>query len=465
MHRFLLISICLFFILVGNPALCRAQDVLSLETIINRALEANIGILDSQDSIRRADLQLTSAEADFELKILPGAGVGFTGGDDDSDRSRVNLEVTLQKRLEYGTQVSLTPGVYRSDGEYKSQARMRVVQPLLRGLNREFNLSGIDASRFDQRTARRQHYQKEVETVLSAVQRAYEVIRQRELSVLQEESAQRLLHHVEAAAIKEPMGLVSAIDLYRARIQANQAQEELLRSREAYSDALDALKAFLSVPLEREIAVEAPLTFDHLEIDLDEMVSFALTSRIEMEQAEDAISETRRRSRVAREDTKPELNIEVSFTRSGAATRSFPGDFPSDNAWGISLGSTTDIQRTSQRAAFEESLLSIRSVVRQQTNIRDEVTNQVKREARSLQRQEYAIANQEEQIQQSLNQMELSKVKFQHGLASNFDLIEAEIALRRAQTELVSTVIDYIVGQYRLRAVLGTLVQRPERFF
>lgn len=465
MHRFFIFAIFLSFTLVGNPALCRATDVLTLETIINRALEANIGILDSQDGIRRADLRLTSAEADFELKILPGAGVGFTGGDDDSDGSRVNLELTLQKKLEYGTQVSLTPGVYRTDGEYTSRARMRVVQPLLRGRNREFILSGIDASRFDQRTARRHHYQKEVETVLNAVQRAYEVLRQRELGALQEESAQRLLHHAQAAAIKEPMGLVSAIDLYRARIQANQAQEELLRSREASSDALDALKAFLSVPLEREIAVDAPLTFDHLDVDLDEMVTFALTSRIELEQAEDAIVEARRRSRVAQEDTKPELNLEVSFTRSGASSRSFPGDFPSDNAWGISLGSTTDIQRTSQRAAFDESLLSIRSVVRQQAGIRDEVTNQVKREIRSLQRQETAIANQEEQIRQALNQLELSKVKFQHGLASNFDLIEAEIALRRAQTELVSTVIDFIIGQYRLRAVLGTLVERPERLF
>ena len=145
-----------------------------------------------------------------------------------------------------------------------------------------------------------------------------------------------------------------------------------------------------------------------------------------------------------------------------ASTRSFPGEFPRESTWGVSLGSTTDIQRSSQKAAFEESLLNIRSVVRQQTNIRDEVTNQVKREVRSLQRQETAIANQEEQIQQALNQMELSRIKFQHGLASNFDLIEAEIALRRAQTELVSTVIDYIVGQYRLRAVLGTLVERNE---
>ncbi len=230
MHRYFLLITCLFTILVGKPYHCQAQDVLTLETIINRALEANRGMLDSHDDIRRAGLQLASAETDFELKILPGAGVGFSGGDEESDRNTVNLEVTLRKRLEYGTQVSVTPGVQRKDGEYKSLARMRIVQPLLRGLERDFNLSQIHASRYDQRFAHRAHYQKEVETMLGAVQRAYDAIRQRELSALQAESTQRLLHQAEASAIKEPMGLVSAIDLYRARIQANQAQEELLRS-------------------------------------------------------------------------------------------------------------------------------------------------------------------------------------------------------------------------------------------
>ena len=59
-----------------------------------------------------------------------------------------------------------------------------------------------------------------------------------------------------------------------------------------------------------------------------------------------------------------------------------------------------------------------------------------------------------------LGQLELARVKFRRGLADNFDLIEAETQLRRAQTGLVSSVVSYVVGTYRLRAALGKLVER-----
>jgi hypothetical protein len=60
--------------------------------------------------------------------------------------------------------------------------------------------------------------------------------------------------------------------------------------------------------------------------------------------------------------------------------------------------------------------------------------------------------------------MEPANVRFQHGLASNFDLIEAETALRRARIQLISAVADYIIGHYRfLVRVYGVRVCRVLR--
>jgi len=41
---------------------------------------------------------------------------------------------------------------------------------------------------------------------------------------------------------------------------------------------------------------------------------------------------------------------------------------------------------------------------------------------------------------------------------SNFDFIESETELLHAKVNLLSSKISYIVGQYRLRATLGTLI-------
>jgi outer membrane protein len=455
---------CALFMLLMTIYSARAWAVetFSLEEAINRAIIANRSMMDARDDIRRAGMQLAVAESEFELKILPGAGVGVSGGDDASTQTDLTLQVSLQKRLPYGTDVSLTPALQHTDDGYLSRARLRVNQPLLRGAGKDAAYSGIYSAQYGRRTSGRNFYLRQVDIVIGAVQRVYDIIRQQELMRLQSESARRLSDHAEAAAIKEQMGLVSAIDLYRARIQASQADETLSRLDQAYSEAMDSFKFFLALPLEKEIAVTAPLSFDRDPLDTTEMIETALQNRVELAQAQDAVAEARRLSTLAKNDTLPELNVMLSVLQTAEVKDDFPGSFPDKTEWGISFGSTTDVMRTAEKIFFEESLINIEAAIRRQGTVKDDIISQVKRETRSLMRLEQAIDSQEEQIHQARGQLELATVKFQHGLASNFDLIEAETSLRQAQLQLISAVIDYILGQYRLRAVLGTLIERPE---
>ncbi len=451
----------LFFLVVlfvaSSPAW--AGHSYDLEGIINRALEANWGMIDAQEGVQRAGLRIEAAESEFELKFFPVAGIGLAGEDGSSDVV-FSMGVRLEKITEFGTQIELTPSVQRSDDQYRNRANLRITQPLLRGAGRDYTLSGVYSARFGERTAMRARHQREIDTVVDAVRYGYEVVRQRELLRLREESYQRLKDLAEATDIKKRMGLVDAMDLFRVRIQLAQAVEERNRSLEMYTEALDSLKIFLVLPLDEAIDVSLPMTFDRLYPDEAGMVQTALANRIELEQIRDALAEARRLSDRAGSDTLPELDIRFSLSQAGEPSSHFPGSTPDQTTWSVSLGSTTDFRRTAQKALYEESVISVGQAARRHRIAKDEIAAQVKREIRSLERLDKAITNQEEQIHQARGQLELARVKFEHGMADNFDLIDAEIALRRSQTQLVSAVIEYIVGQYRLRAVIGMLVHR-----
>ncbi len=457
MFKLILIYIFLFS---SISILAHAQEIYDIERIINRALEANWGVIDARDDIQRARLSLALAESEFELKIFPATGIGFSGGDDVSTGTDFSLGVSLEKKMQSGTEMALTPSIQKFDDQYQNLANFHVTQPLLRGFGKDYAMSGVYSARFGERASIRSQYLRAVDTVLGAVRQGYEVVRQRELLRLRQESYQRLKDQEEATAIKEHMGIVTAMDIYRVRIQLNQAEEELIRSRETYSDALDSMKIFLALPLKKDIDVFLPLEFDRIYPDEDEMIQLAMANRLELEQVRDTLAETRRISQNSRRNILPDLDIRLSLTQKSEPSSNFPGSIPDNTIWGISLGSTTDFRRTSQKAAYEDSLINIRQTARRQTILRDDITAQVKREIRNLDRLDQAIINQEDQIHQARGQFELARVKFEHGMANNFDLIEAEISLRRSETQLVSAVIEYIVGQYRLRAVIGTLVQR-----
>ncbi|MFQ5902325.1 MAG: TolC family protein [Candidatus Binatia bacterium] len=433
----------------------------TLEMAINRALTANRGIGDAADRVTGSRYSLAAAAAEFELKIIPGADVGFSGSGKDDAQETLGAGVVLQKKFSTGTEVAIGPSVKKRAGEHATGVDVTLTQPLLRGFNLEHNLSGIYAAEYAARSARRSLYITQVDTVLWTVSGVYEVVRQRELVRLNEASAERLRGHAEAARVKGRIGLSTLIDVYRAGIQLKRAEDNLATAREAYRDALDNLKIIFATPLEQEIEVEAPLEFERIEISEASAVALALKNRVELRQAEDTLDETMRKSRVARHNTLPELNVVLNYSRFGSAEDFGQSTRFDEDNWNVGLMTSTDIARTAERAAYEQSLLALKAANRSLGLKKDEVARQVKRELRNLRRADKRITIQQEQIKQAEGKLELSRIKFSRGLANNFDVIEAESELRQAQTSLLSAVTEYIVGSYRLRAVLGTLLEKP----
>jgi len=449
----------------AEPALKKPKiKKLTLETAINRALEANRGLADAMDQVEGRRLSLVSAESEFELKIFPGAEAGITGASGEGSDETLGVGISLQKRFDMGTDINVGPNMRKMGDTYQTGVDTSLSQPLLRGIDREYNLSGVHNAEFGARLSRRSLYLTQVNTVLNTIGTVYEAIRQKELFRLNEDSALRLRTHAEAARVKEKIGLSSPIDVYRAGIQQKQAEDNLNTAREAYQDALDNLKILLALPLEEELLVEAPLRYNLVRLAKEKAVRTALKNRVELDQSEDNIREAGRLSRVAKHNTWPDLDLVLNYSRFGSRENFGDSTKFNQDSWNVSLVSSTDLARTAERAAYDQSLLNVRVVRRNAGLLRDEVVREVKRNLRNLRVSEKGITIQEEQIRQAKGQLELSQVKFRWGLANNFDLIDAETELRRAETNLLSAVLDYIIGSHRLRAALGTLLERPKKF-
>ena len=437
---------------------------LTLETAINRALEANRGLRDVMDQVEGTRLSLVAAEYEFELQIVPAGEARIAGDSDEGSADSLGAGISLRKKFDVGTDIIITPKTRKANDLYNTGVDTRLIQPLLQGFGKEYNLSGVRSAEFGTRSAQRSLYLRQVSTVLLTIGAVYDVIRQRELFKLNEESAMRLRVHAVAASAKNKIGLANQIDVYRAGFQQKQAEDNLNTAREAYRDALDNLKIILALPLEEEIVVEAPLDYNLVRIAKGQAVSTALKNRVELDQAKDNIRESERLSRVAKHNIWPNLNVVLNYSRFGSGENFGDSTGFNQDSWNVGLVTSTDLARTVERVAYDQSLLNVQGTQRNYNLLRDEVVREVKRNFRNLRASENSVAIQEEQIRQAKGQLALAQVKFRFGLANNFDLIDAETKLRIAQTNLLSAVLDYIVGTNRLRAAMGTLVERPKTF-
>ena len=447
---------------VEEPVIDNTLLQLTLDDAIHRSLVANRGLIAAGDQVDSSRLSLVAAESQFELKFRPNATVGFGKHSTSGTNEQYGAGLTIDKRFESGTTAAVTPRLDKVSNGYQSGVDLSLTKPLLLGSDREYNTSAIQSAEFSERSANRSLFLTRVNTVVSTVVLVYRVVKQQEFVILNTHATQRLSALVEGTRAKEKIGLATSIDTLRGELQLRYALDTLVVAQESYGDALDDLRVHLSLPMDQRIEVDAPLVFDPVEIDEQQAIMIALSKRVELEQARDNFEESQRHSRIAQHRTLPSLDLVLGYSRAGVNENLLDNFGLDDHVWNINVVTSTDFARTAEKAVYEQSLLGIRSAKRSLELQQDDIARQVKRELRNLRKSEKRITIQEEQIANSEASLRLAKIKFDHGLGNNFDLVEAEADLRQAETNLVSAVVDYIVGSYRMRQSLGTLLQQSE---
>jgi|Deesub1362A_J573_1020465.scaffolds.fasta_scaffold00801_25 outer membrane protein TolC len=425
---------------------------LTLEDTIDLALRANRNIVSSRLAMQSQRMSLTSAVSEFDLKFLPSASAEVGSG------GSIGMGFSLVKRFYSGTSISMGTNINRGD-LYTTEVELSLEQPLLRGLGKEVNLDHIHSEEFSLRSVRRAFYQTRVSTVLETVVVVYEVIKQERMVHLYESMIKRLRMHLALARTKEQAGLASAMDIYRGEIRLKDAEDSLASATEALRNAADRLKLILALPVDTVVKISAPLEIVPVRIGEQEAIDIALKNRVEMAQARDELSNAIRKAKVMRRRMLPELKLVFDYTRS-ASSDVFEDSFAlDDDRWGILLVSTTDIPMISEKTAYHQSRVDIDRKRINLEILKEDIKREVRKGLLFLRKTEKRMEIIREQIIQAEGKLALSEVKFRYDMANNFDLIEAETELQQARIKGLLSNIDYIIGIYRLKAHMGTLIE------
>lgn len=427
----------------------------TLEEAINQALNANRTIANAVDDVTQASYSMVVAKSDFELKIFPEVYLDFS-----KKNTNYGAGISLNKKFPIGTNVRMVPTLLKSGEYYNAGLDLTLTQPLLKGRSPLYNLFGVRQADYYLRMSQRELYLTQVNIVMSTISTVYEVIRRREILRLHQSSFDRSKGYAEAAVVKQKMKLATAIDVYRANIKLKQTESLLVGSLEAYQDSLDNLKLLLAVPLEQQIDVSAPLKYNRVKFDEDKAMEIALRERIELQQFQDMIDNIEMQSEVTKQNILPDLELFFRYSAQGSEKKLDQSLKGIKGSMEVGLVSSGNAIRTSEKAEYQRSLLIIKSSYRIFELRQDEIKREVKFSLRNLTRADKNIDIQQEQIKQAKGKLELAKLKFARGMAGNFDVVEAETELREGEINLISAVIDYIVGQHNLRAVLGTLINK-----
>ncbi len=436
-----------------------APDVptISLSRAVALALERNFGLLNSADALATSQLRENVSFADFYPRFVPRF-------ERSSDNTVFGMDAT--QRLPWsGGRVTASASLREIPEDLgpfprSSDVRVTLTQPLLRGF-------GPNATFFDLRNSRRgrerssREYELTRQRVAEDVARSFfQVIQQRQLLAVARQSAKRSESLRKASQARLEVGLVSKLDVYRAELQESQAQESMVRAETSLESELERFRTLLGLsptePLQPE-AVRLPDEVEEVPESIEELTKQALANRLDLQETRDQVDDARRSASLARQNLLPQVDLSLAMSLVGFGTSFGTSLSSADRRVNLFVTTSYPLERSSEAAnkATAERDLVARQRTFQQRQL--EVEAEVRGAVRELARIKKSIELQKKGVEVAEQQRRLATLRYQRGLASNFDVVDAEGSLVLARSALVGLLTSYQVARIDLLRVTGTL--------
>jgi outer membrane protein TolC len=430
---------------------------IGLSQAIAVALDRNFSLLSTGDSVTAARFRESAARGGFLPKLTPR----YQGGPDGKA-----FGVDASQRLPW-TGGSVTAGAsFRSvtpEGSPTvrgSDLRVVMSQPLLRGAGPNatfFELTNSKRGREGQERAFELARQRLAVDVAATF---YQIVKERELLSVSRQSLKRSESLREASEARMRVGLASKLDVFRAELQASQTQEALVQSEAALETALEQFRVLLGLdpgdPVEPE---QAPLP-EKVVVDLEPLealIARAFESRLDLKEVRDQIHDAERSAALARQSLFPQLDLNLGFSQTGLGPSYSDSVRAGAGRFDVFLSTSYPFERSSDRATRAIAEIDVAARRRALAQRELEIAAEVRGAVRNIERIRKSVDLQRKGVDFATQQLRLATLRYQRGLASNFDIVDAEGSLLSSRTALVGLLADYQVARIQLLRVVGTL--------
>ena len=446
----------LLLVAVAVSGVAGASEFITLEDAWRAGLRDGFVIASARDTLRAADIQQMQALSRFFPKITPSY---FQGPNEDgwsvaASQAVPWLGAEVEARRNSRTfEGVLTPSTRAID------TSVTISQPLLRGF-------GPNASLYDLRNARRSREAQERNLVLTKqrfmvdVARAhYQTLAQRELLSVAQQSASRSVALRKASEARLDVGLSNKLDVYRAQLSESQAEQSTVQAETALQAAIEQFRFLLGrspkapvEPAPGEIPAPSPEDVGAIEA----LIEIALNSRLDLLEVRDQIDDARRTASLSRQNLLPDMTLNLRYTEQKGAGAT--GPFVTTNhRWETYFSASLPLEKAADVGQLQLSNLDVTARERTYEQRRFEVESEVRTTHRNLLSLVRSIATQQGAVEVADQQLRLANLRYQRGLASNFDVVDAEASLLAARGSLVQLLAAYQVARIDLERVVGRL--------
>lgn len=334
------------------------------------------------------------------------------------------------------------------------QLKLSLQQPLFTG----FRLSSLkSAAEYNMKAAEFEHTKEINEEAFRIHQAFWSYYKAQKVSQLVEENLKSLEKHLIDTKNFLENGLVTRNDLLKLEVQYSNTELKRIEAQNAVALAKTAFNKSVSLPLNSNTQVEAedPQAIS-VTTKFDDFLNEAMQSREEIKSLEFKIKAGEENIDAAQSGWFPSVFLFGDYYYSRPNQRIMPLEDRFEDTWAAGVGLNWNILDWGETSA--------KTTQAKQQLIQTETAYQIIKENIELEvYKDYLTALSEfekvnvskKSVKQAEENYRITKDKYNQQLATSTDLIDAEVALLNAQTNLTNALVDLELAKTKLEKSVG----------
>jgi outer membrane protein len=296
------------------------------------------------------------------------------------------------------------------------------------------------------------------EIIANVTEKFYSLLKAQELVKVYQVALQNSQEQLKKSDEMFRIGQVAKKDLYKAQVNEGNARLNVIQQQAQVKLALDNLKEAMGMTADLPLAIaeenyQLPQVLDR-EVAVQQALQHNPNLQILHIQKESALLNYK----IARGDLFPDITASFGYNRSGPEMSRLYSDF--DKWWNTSLSlniSYPIFQGFYRKANIQQKYLNYKTYDDQIIQQRLELINQIDNLLLSINTYLQMIEINELNIASAKEDLRLQQEMYRLNAATLLEVLDAQVALTRAQGNLISIKYDAKIAEVKLALLIGTL--------
>jgi outer membrane protein TolC len=395
---------------------------LNLEKSIQIALENNIGYKITESMVDVSQAQIKEVEGVKKLNMKIQGGIL---------QASETLDEEDMEAGDYSDLFSLTPMV-----PIISISATKIIYS-----------GGKIESLIDQAEANKQislnDLEKEKQKIIYKVTEAYYQVLQTEgIERVSAQAVKQMQAHLKSSEALLKEGMIAPIDLNQIKSQLSNLEHNLIKAENGHKLTMYNLNSIIWIDLNTELVLENNLSYEPCEINLEQALIQARENRPEIMN----IAQQRRIMEEMVDVAKSNRRPQVIFSAESGII-----------GWqAMIVAEYSFLDGGVNKAKIDQAEINLAQVDQGEQQVQQLIEFEVRSAYLNMKEAEKLIKVAEEGIKNSQESFRIAQVRYNEGIATNTEVIDAQSTLIEAETNHLNALYDYNINRAALIKAMGT---------